>query len=160
MNTQTAHGYINANLKLRLNDSQATILVTGMRVLAGGTICAAGILKVVNQDSFYRSLSSYGVFSHTVMELISSVLPHVEAMIGLLFVFGIATRLLGTTIAVMLVTFTLIAGLAFASGRAVDCGCFPVGDQADPIGIGFFLRNILLTLSTLWVVSKTRPEGE
>jgi len=160
MKTQIADSYINMDLRWKPIGSQVALLLTAMRVLIGGIICAAGVLKVINQESFYRSLATYGFFSETMIGFIASVLPHVEAMVGLLFLFGIGTRLLGVTIAVMLTSFTLVAGLAYALNSSVDCGCLPLTNQADPIGIGFFLRNTLLILSTVWIVSKTSREGD
>lgn len=160
MKTQAADSYINFELGWKPTQSQVALLSNAARVVVGGVICAAGILKVINHESFYRSLTTYGFFSDAMIGLIASVLPHVEATVGLLFLFGIGTRPLGVTIAVMLTSFTLIAGVAFALDSSVDCGCLPLGNQADPIGIGFFVRNALLILSTLWIVKKTGREGD
>jgi len=137
------------------------LLIVVVRLIVGGIFFISGLLKVIDPDTFRKTLSTHGLFSTGTIHLISLVLPYVEIAVGLLFALGFRTKVTGRIIACLLILFTIEGAFAFALGSAVDCGCFPTEGGGEPIGIKFFVRNGLLILSTLWVTEgQSEPSSD
>jgi uncharacterized membrane protein YphA (DoxX/SURF4 family) len=97
------------------------------RLLIGGVLLAAGGLKVNDLDGSVRAVNAYRLMPFEAAEVVGSVLPLVEIVIGLLLVLGMATRLMAILATLLLVAF--IGGIvsAWARGLSIDCGCFGGG---------------------------------
>jgi uncharacterized membrane protein YphA (DoxX/SURF4 family) len=87
---------------------------------------------------------------------LSVLVPHLEITVGTLFAFGLKTEIAGVLLVIQLIVFSAPGTIAYAQGRAIDCGCFPVPGSVEPIGPGFFVRNVLLILSSIWVIRQLR----
>lgn len=124
---------------------------TGLRAIVGLVFSASGLLKIVNQDEFAEALSSYALFSEDVVTLVSSTLPHVEVLLGILYTFGIKTKAVSWVLLTALVVFTSVGAAALLEGRPVDCGCFPIAGLKEPIGVAFFVKNGALAFSCILV---------
>jgi uncharacterized membrane protein YphA (DoxX/SURF4 family) len=129
----------------------APAAAAALRVLIGTLFFASGFLKLVNHDRFLEALETYGLFSRPVMEAAAVALPHAELIAGLLFAFGLWTRLVGAALIGQLIIFSSVGLVALAADGAVDCGCFPTAGAREPVGPAFFVRNGLLTVLCFWL---------
>jgi uncharacterized membrane protein YphA (DoxX/SURF4 family) len=129
------------------------------RVTIGTIFCVSGCLKVININGFVESLTSYGLLPKSMIGVVALLLPHIELVLGLLFVFGIRTRLIAWILFFQLIAFTSFGFAAYIQGHAVDCGCFPVAGAKETIGFGFFLRNALLS-TTCFLIAKSSGKSE
>lgn len=134
-------------------------IATLLRVVIGAVFVLSGLFKVANSDEFEGALAGYDIFSPRVIDILSLLVPHLEITVGTLFAFGLKTELAGVLLVLQLIVFSAPGTIAYAQGRAIDCGCFPVPGSVQPIGPGFFVRNVLLILASIWVVRRLR-KGE
>jgi uncharacterized membrane protein YphA (DoxX/SURF4 family) len=160
---------LSADFCIRLKSVKAaprqTLAAAAIRALIGAVFFTSGLLKMVNNDKFIESLTTYEIFSTEVIELAALTLPHAELICGVLFAFGFQTKVLGAILIGQLIIFSSIALLAFVRGGAVDCGCFPLTGASEPVGGSFFLRNGLLIILCFWTAfglerSKCEPTRE
>ena len=131
-----------------------------LRVIVGLVFCLSGLLKLLNQDEFVEALTSYEFFSEGVIDLASSMVPHAEVLLGILYTFGIRTKIVSWALVIGVVVFTSVGAAALIQGRLVDCGCFPIAGVKEPIGIGYFIRNGTLALSCLLIVLTFRKRSD
>lgn len=147
--TETEFGLEELRSKLRL-------MKWGLRVIVGSTFTVSGLLKIAYQDEFVEALKSYQFIPEFGIDLAGLALPHIEIVLGLMLAFGIKTRAVSRIILLMLVIFSALGVIAILSGRAIDCGCFPVPGTSEPVGPGLLVRNGLMILSCLWIASGYR----
>lgn len=131
-----------------------------LRVIVGLVFCLSGSLKILNQDEFVEALTSYGFFSEEVIDLGSLMVPQVELLLGILYTFGIRTKIVSWVLVTGLVIFTSVGAAALIQGRLVDCGCFPIAGVKEMIGIGYFIKNGTLALSCLLIVLTFRKRSD
>lgn len=127
-----------------------------LRVLVGSMFVVSGLLKIAYPDAFAKALESHRVISSFGVEVAAVLLPQVEIILGLLLLFAIKTRVVSGLLILLLVMFSTVSVIAILSGRAMDCGCFPVAGATQSIGPGLLIRNGLLILCCLWVASGDR----
>ncbi len=134
------------------------ILRMAIRILLGGVMLWAGIVKLANPDGFIRSLMVYQLFppawSGIAIGVIAGLLPWCEIMFGLACIVGYKIRIVSWALAVLLSIFTVILGVTLWRGIDIVCGCF--GSQNDPITLWNFLRNGLFIAGALWLAYSPR----
>jgi uncharacterized membrane protein YphA (DoxX/SURF4 family) len=123
----------------------------GTRTILGAIFCAAGILKIVNSDEFVEALAAYGLPPGWGIDLVAIALPQAEILLGGLFTLGVKTKTVSRALVALLAVFTLASAIAMLQGRGGDCGCFPVEEAKERIGVWFFARNVSLIFACLWV---------
>jgi uncharacterized membrane protein YphA (DoxX/SURF4 family) len=122
----------------------------------------AGGAKVTDLAASGRSVNAYQVMPYDVAKVVGAALPFVEIALGLLLLAGLATRLIASVSAGLLIVF--IAGIvsAWTRGLAIDCGCFGDGGQLaageSPRYLPEILRDLgfLLLAGFLVVFPRTR----
>ena len=143
---------------IRVSERKSQILrwlpVIG-RITVGSFFFASGVLKIINDTGFREALSTYGMFSSDVINIIGLLLPLIEITVGFLFAFGFKTATLGKLIICMLVVFSFTVTIALGNNQPVDCGCFPVAGGSQAVGFGFFIRNGALILVSIYVVAES-----
>jgi uncharacterized membrane protein YphA (DoxX/SURF4 family) len=128
--------------------------ITG-RLTVGGFFFVSGVLKIINDTGFREALSTYGMFSSDIINIIGLLLPLIEITVGLLFAFGFKSATLGKLIICMLLVFSFTVTIALGNNQPVDCGCFPVAGGSQAVGFGFFIRNGILILLSIYVVAES-----
>ncbi|GAB47879.1 MauE/DoxX family redox-associated membrane protein [Mobilicoccus pelagius] len=129
------------------------------RLVLGGTLLAAGLLKIGHPRAAARAAQAYQILPFDVAGMVGLALPVVEILLGALLVLGLFTRtaaLLG-----MLLQLVFIAAIAsvWARGIAIDCGCFGDGGpvSAGQTQYGWVIaRDVGLALCGLWLVLRPR----
>ena len=151
---------VDFSLKQSGGDMNWRAFTVALRAIVGLVFCLSGSLKLLNQDEFVEALTSYELFSEGVIDLASSTVPTVEVLLGILYTFGIRTKILSWVLVIGLVILTSVGAAALIQGRLVDCGCFPMAGVKEPIGIGYFIKNSTLALSCLLIVLTFRKRTD
>lgn len=99
------------------------------RLVLGGALLYAGLLKAGTPLTAQRAVQAYEIFPMELAGWIGLALPWVQIVLGVLLLLGLFTRagaILGT-----LLMLAFIAGVAqaWARGLTIDCGCFSSGGQ-------------------------------
>ena len=135
------------------------LLPTLARVTIGTIFCVSGGLKIININGFVESLTGYGLLPKSVIAVTALLLPNVELILGLLFVFGMRTRLIAWMLFIQLIAFSSFGFAAYIQGRIVDCGCFPISGVKETIGFSFFLRNAFLSMTCFLIAKASGKSG-
>jgi uncharacterized membrane protein YphA (DoxX/SURF4 family) len=131
------------------------------RLILGGVLIAAGVLKAGNPAHAAMAVRAYELLPVTLANILGYALPWVEMGAGLALVIGVAVR--GSAIlggGLMLVFIAAIAQ-AWARGLSIDCGCFGGGGAVAP-GHTAYVQEILRDsgLTALAVYLFRYPHGK
>jgi uncharacterized membrane protein YphA (DoxX/SURF4 family) len=102
-------------------------LGTLARAVLAGVLLWAGGAKLTDLAGSVRAVQAYRLLPNAAAHVVGSALPFVEVAVGLLLLFGLATRLAALAAALMLSAFVFGIAAAWARGLSIDCGCFGGG---------------------------------
>jgi uncharacterized membrane protein YphA (DoxX/SURF4 family) len=102
------------------------------RVVLGGTLLAAGALKVGNLQKSAMAVRAYELLPVSLANFIGYALPWIEIGVGLLLILGVATKTVAVIGAINMLVFIIAIAQAWARGLSIDCGCFGGGGSVDP----------------------------
>lgn len=109
-----------------------TWLTLFARVVLGGTLLAAGALKVGNLQKSAMAVRAYELLPVPLANFIGYTLPWIEIGVGLLLILGVATKTVAVIGATNMLVFIIAIAQAWARGLSIDCGCFGGGGSVDP----------------------------
>ncbi|CAN2192277.1 COG2259 Predicted membrane protein [Candidatus Nanopelagicaceae bacterium] len=112
------------------------------RLVLGGVLLAAGLLKYQHLDKSQMAVRAYEMLPISVANFIGIVLPFAEIGMGLLLILGAATRISAALSALLMAVFVIGISQAWARGLSIDCGCFGGGGQVEP-GTASYLPELL-----------------
>ncbi|WP_091564073.1 MauE/DoxX family redox-associated membrane protein [Klenkia taihuensis] len=104
-------------------------LATAARLLLGGVLVVAGVLKFPDPAAAVRSVRAYQLLPEPLVAPVAFGLPAVEVVVGLALLAGVAVRAAAVAAAVLMVVFLVGIVSAWARGLQIDCGCFGGGGQ-------------------------------
>lgn len=125
------------------------------RLVLGGVLLAAGLLKVGDSVGSIQSVVAYRLFPYSIAEFIGLTLPVIEVALGVLLILGLFTRWTALIGGALMVIFIAGIASAWARGLAIDCGCFGTGGPVDPSQTAYLseiLRDTGLALAATWLV--------
>lgn len=119
-----------------------TVLIC--RLVVGYIFISFGANKIYDPSVFAKEISNYSVAPEWSINLIAIILPWVELVVGMLFLFGIKLKTNALISAVLLVFFMSMVGYAWARGLDISCGC----SATNPMKVGLpkILENTTLTI--------------
>lgn len=97
------------------------------RLLLGGTLLAAGWIKLFNSYEAKASVRAYELLPVSIANLLGSFLPSFEIAIGLLLIIGIWTKRVALIGTILMAVFVIAISQAWARGLPINCGCFGNG---------------------------------
>ncbi len=106
-----------------------------------------GLDKIIDPTSFAKSIANYQVLPEFLVHPIALVLPWLEVIAGLFFVFDVWRRASGVLISGMLLTFIAMVALALMRGLDISCGCSAEGGST--VNWLLIVRNIVLLACTV-----------
>lgn len=115
--------------KLKIAQPWLTLIC---RLVLGGVLIAAGVLKIGNLQKSAMAVRAYELLPISLANFLGYSLPWVEIGIGLLLVTGALVRFAGLVGAITMLTFIIAISQAWARGLSIDCGCFGGGGTIDP----------------------------
>ena len=129
------------------------------RLVLGGVVLVAGLLKVGHLETSARSVRAYQLLPYDVAGLVGYGLPILEIAIGVLLVLGLFTRFGAVVGGVLMVVFVAGIASAWARGLSIDCGCFGHGGTIEASQTQYpqeIARDIGLLLCSVWLVARPR----
>jgi uncharacterized membrane protein YphA (DoxX/SURF4 family) len=115
--------------KLKIAQPWLTLIC---RLVLGGVLIAAGVLKIGNLQKSAMAVRAYELLPISLANFLGYSLPWIELGIGLLLVTGALVRFAGLVGAVTMLAFIIAISQAWARGLSIDCGCFGGGGTIDP----------------------------
>jgi uncharacterized membrane protein YphA (DoxX/SURF4 family) len=115
--------------KLKIAQPWLTLIC---RLVLGGVLIAAGVLKIGNLQKSAMAVRAYELLPISLANFLGYSLPWVEIGIGLLLVTGALVRFAGLVGAITMLAFIIAISQAWARGLSIDCGCFGGGGTIDP----------------------------
>jgi uncharacterized membrane protein YphA (DoxX/SURF4 family) len=138
------------------------VLGTVARLGLAAVFLVSGTLKALDPDTTYVAVRAYDVLPKAGVALVAGVLPWLEIALGLLLLAGIATRVVATVSAGLLLVFVAGVTQAWARGLSIDCGCFGGGGAVTPGETAYgleLLRDAGFLLMAGWLVVRPRTLG-
>lgn len=135
------------------------ILGTMARVVVGGVLVVAGALKVGNLPLSAFAVRAYQLVPYDLAGYVGYALPVVELVVGALLLAGLFTRWAALAAGVLMAGFVVGIGWAWATGLAIDCGCFGGGGPTEAGRTAYPLeltRDALLLGLSAWLVVRPR----
>jgi len=130
-------------------------IVFAIRCFLGLVLLTSAMGKLANRTQFDKAVLDYGILPHRVARVYSAFLPWVELTLSLALFAGIALRLVGFAISVLLLSFIIAIVINLRRGRVLGCHCYGIL-SAHTIGWGIVVRNailLVLAISLLMVAS-------
>lgn len=101
------------------------------RLVLGGTLLVAGLLKVGSPGQTVLSVRAYRLLDWQLASVVGHVMPAVEILVGLALVTGLVTRWSALLGSALMVAFVIAICSAWARGLRIDCGCFGSGGLVE-----------------------------
>jgi uncharacterized membrane protein YphA (DoxX/SURF4 family) len=105
-------------------------LGTVARLVVGGVLVAAGLMKLPDPAGSVRAVRAYDLLPESVVPTIGHGLPIFEVCVGVLLIVGLGTRIVAVLAGLLMVAFIIGISAAWLRGLQIDCGCFGGGGYA------------------------------
>ncbi|HEY1883545.1 MAG TPA: MauE/DoxX family redox-associated membrane protein [Candidatus Cybelea sp.] len=106
----------------------AAVLV--LRLLVGGMLLAAGLLKVGHAANLAASIAGFRLLPAGVVGPLALALPFIEILLGAYLVAGLFTRVTAWIVAAQFFVYAAAVASAVLRHLPANCGCFGPGDAA------------------------------
>jgi uncharacterized membrane protein YphA (DoxX/SURF4 family) len=97
------------------------------RLILGGTLLAAGVLKIQHPSEAASSVRVYKLLPVTLANILGYSLPPVEIGLAVFLLVGIWVKRVGAISGILMLVFIVAVGQAWARKLAINCGCFGNG---------------------------------
>ncbi|HVN69595.1 MAG TPA: MauE/DoxX family redox-associated membrane protein [Candidatus Binatia bacterium] len=101
-----------------------------VRVLLGGLLLVAGILKVGHPAELAASIAAFRLVPAAVAGPLALGLPYVEILLGAYLLVGLFTRAAAIVSTLQFVAYAAAIASAVLRHIPANCGCFGPGDSA------------------------------
>ena len=125
-----------------------------LRIGFGLLLTAASIDKILHPLSFAGAVENYGVIGENLSYWVAVWLPWLEALTGLLLIFGLWREAAIWINALLMTLFLALVLQAYLRGLDISCGCFRLED-ASSIGPGKLLQNLLFDVLAVYLLILT-----
>jgi uncharacterized membrane protein YphA (DoxX/SURF4 family) len=129
------------------------------RLVLGGVILVAGLLKVGHLETSARSVRAYQLLPYDVAGYLGYGLPILEIAVGVLLILGLFTRFSAVVGGLLMLVFIAGIASAWARGLSIDCGCFGHGGTIQASQTQYpqeIARDLGLLACAAWLV--VRPQ--
>lgn len=100
------------------------------RLIVGGTLLAAGVLKIGHFDALASTIASYRIpfLGPAIIAPMSIAIPLIEVLLGAYLLIGLYTRVIGALALCEFAIFAAAVASVVMRGIPASCGCFGPGD--------------------------------
>lgn len=116
-------------------------LLSTCRLIAGGALVLAGLLKMMSPTTFMLNISALELVPAALIPLTAYLVFWTELIAGALLLYGFWSRPAALVAAGMYAVFTLSLLSVIWRGMPVDCGCFGGMFGSSEVGWTTILRN-------------------
>jgi uncharacterized membrane protein YphA (DoxX/SURF4 family) len=131
------------------------------RLILGGTLLAAGLLKVSHPYTSAAAVRAYRLLPNNLANLIGYTLPWFEIGIALALILGLAVRICSVMTGLLMIAFMVGVGSAWARGLTIDCGCFGGGGKVAAGATQYWqemLRDMGLIVIVVYLIWKPKSK--
>jgi uncharacterized membrane protein YphA (DoxX/SURF4 family) len=122
-------------------------------LLVGGILLYAGAQKIGHGGDLATIIASYRVVDPELVNLPAIALPGIEIIVGALLLLGLFRRSAALVAAGIFLAFAVAIALALARGISGPCGCFSSAADSEQMGWSIVVRDGMLLLLTLYLLS-------
>jgi len=142
------------------------LLTAFARLFIGIIFIYASIYKIIEPESFAKSIWYYHMVPGKLINLMALILPWLELLCGVAVIAGVYYRGSVALINIMLVVFIVALAATIMRDLDIDCGCFKAGQTATgpawrsllaDIGMMVFSVQMMLSRSRRWMLAPPRP---
>jgi uncharacterized membrane protein YphA (DoxX/SURF4 family) len=126
-------------------------LILIFRLIIGFIFIYASIWKIVDPESFARSIENYHLFPVAIINLIALILPWLELLLGFFIILGLFLRTTSLLVSILMSFFTILVLSVIFRNLDISCGCYSSSYGSTQIGWNKFLENLALTLISLMI---------
>ncbi len=113
-------------------------------MLLGLLFVISSITKIQNPAKFMDSIEAYGIVPKLFVHPMAMIVPWLQIVCGLLFIFDIYSQSSALIISGLLVAYTVAIAQAFARGLSMECGCFDMIPWIeDRVGWSAIIRDVI-----------------
>lgn len=134
---------------------QAVLLL--VRLAMAAVFLVAAIPKIQAPDLFAASVHPYEMLPAWGVNIVAVVLPWLELFVGVLLLLGVWWRASAWWMVAMMVVFMTAFLIATARGLHIACGCFEVGENAEPTAAWWVVLRDSSFLVGAWIVARFGP---
>jgi uncharacterized membrane protein YphA (DoxX/SURF4 family) len=106
------------------------VVVLIVRVLLGGLLLVAGVLKVAHPAQLAAAIAGFRLLPAAVTGPLAVALPYVEIVLGGYIVAGLFTRVAAAVATAQFLLYGAAIASAVARHIPANCGCFGPNDSA------------------------------
>ncbi len=106
------------------------VAVLVARVLLGGLLLVAGVLKVGHPAELAATIAGFRLLPAAIVGPLALALPYVELLVGAYLVAGLFTRVTASFAALQFVCYAGVIASALVRHIPASCGCFGPNDAA------------------------------
>jgi uncharacterized membrane protein YphA (DoxX/SURF4 family) len=132
--------------KIKINEK----IIFIFRVILGFVFVYASIHKIVDPESFAKSIENYRILPFFSVNVVAIIVPWVELIVGLFLIFGIFIKASSYIAVLLMGFFSILVLVTIIRGIDITCGCFS-SSISTPIGWQKFIENIILFMFSLLV---------
>jgi len=123
------------------------------RIVVGGTLLAAGILKIGHFGAFASTIASYRIpfLGPGVIAPLAVAIPLIEVVLGAYILIGLYSRVTGALALCEFAIFAAAVASVVLRGIPASCGCFGPGDTR-PASWVEVARDVGLALLAAFIV--------
>lgn len=134
------------------------VISTLVRLVLAVVFIVAGVIKISDVSLAKLSVQAYQIFPRDIANIIGVFLPVLEIALGLLLLFGVATRYVSAVLGLMLLSFIFGVASLWWRGIEAQCGCFGSSliAQGEPNYLIELTRDTAMLLGALWLVTWPR----
>lgn len=100
------------------------------RVLLGGVLLVAGVLKIGHPAALAASLAGFRLLPPAIVGPVALALPYIELVLGAYLIAGLFTRVVAVVAALQFLCYGAAIASAVLRHIAANCGCFGPADKA------------------------------
>lgn len=116
-----------------------SVVKTFFRVILGGLLIIAGVLKVQDNSALFESVAYITWLPLWFKSIVIDTLPWVEILIGGLLIAHLFNKIVVPAAGLIYAVFFIFAIYGLGSGLEGDCGCF--GEMDDSSWLGALLGS-------------------
>jgi hypothetical protein len=127
------------------------------RLAVGGLFIYASFYKIVDPESFAKTIWYYHIMPGKLINLVALIMPWLELLCGLGLIFGFLYRGSVLWVNALLVLFIAALTTTIVRGLNIECGCFKAGHEAtDPAWQSLWIDLIFMVFAVQMLLSRSR----
>ena len=97
------------------------------RAILGGTLLAAGWIKLFNSFEAKASVRAYDLLPVPLANILGTILPGFEILVAIFILIGLWSKKSALVGTILMGIFVIAISQAWARGLPINCGCFGNG---------------------------------